>query len=80
MSCFPCNRYKGPNVGSFDPDTGTLVTFFNPRTQTWEDHFVWDGARIQAGTAEARVTVEILRFNDPQRVDERRRLMRSGLF
>jgi len=23
-----CNRYKGPNVGSFDPETGALV----PRT------------------------------------------------
>jgi HNH endonuclease len=28
-ACLRCNRYKGPNVGSFDPETGRLVPFFN---------------------------------------------------
>jgi len=31
LACFRCNRHKGPNVGSFDPETGALVRFFNPR-------------------------------------------------
>ena|SRR5438132_12105722 len=38
-ACLRCNRYKGPNVGSFDPETGRLVPFFNPRTQAWAVHF-----------------------------------------
>ncbi len=80
LACFPCNRYKGPNAGSFDPDTEVLVPFFNPRTQRWEDHFAWDDARIRPLTAEARATARILRINDPERVEERRRLMRVGLF
>ena len=36
LSCMRCNRYKGPNVGSFDPKTGKLVPFFNPRTHNWQ--------------------------------------------
>ena len=32
LACLRCNRYKGPNVGSYDPLTGRLVPFFNPRT------------------------------------------------
>ena len=27
LACTRCNRYKGPNVGSFDPQTGALVPF-----------------------------------------------------
>ena len=32
LACLRCNRNKGPNVGSFDPLTGLLTPFFNPRT------------------------------------------------
>ncbi len=31
LACLRCNRHKGPNVGSFDPLTGQLTPFFNPR-------------------------------------------------
>jgi 5-methylcytosine-specific restriction endonuclease McrA len=34
LACLRCNRRKGPNVGSFDPETGALVPFYNPRSQT----------------------------------------------
>ncbi len=80
LACFPCNRYKGPNVGSYDPVSGALVPFFNPRTQEWSEHFAWDGALIRPLTAEARATVRILRLNDPDRVTDRERLMRLGTF
>lgn len=80
LACFRCNRYKGPNVGSFDEDTQSLVPFYNPRAQAWDDHFAWDGAVIRSFGAEARVTVKTLRLNDPLRVAERERLMRAGLY
>jgi 5-methylcytosine-specific restriction endonuclease McrA len=80
FACLRCNRYKGPNVGSFDPLTGALVPLFNPRRQRWEDHFRWDGATIQALSSEGRVTVKLLRLNDTDRVSERQRLMAVGLF
>ncbi len=75
-----CNRYKGPNVGSFDIETGNLVPFFNPRTQDWANHFELDGAIIRPRTAEARVTVKIFRMNDVDRVLERQRLIEASLF
>jgi 5-methylcytosine-specific restriction endonuclease McrA len=33
LACLRCNRCKGPNIGSLDPETGALVSFFNPRKQ-----------------------------------------------
>jgi hypothetical protein len=80
LACLRCNRYKGPNIGSLDPSTGELVRFFNPRTQRWEEHFEWDGAIIHPLTAEARVTVKILRLNDEERIVERQRLIAIGLY
>ncbi len=79
-ACLRCNRYKGPNVGSFDPETGRLVPFFNPRTQAWAVHFAWEGATIQPLTSEGRVTVTILRLNDADRLAERQRLLAAGLY
>jgi len=79
-ACLRCNRYKGPNVGSFDPETGVLVPFFHPRTQDWATHFIWEGGTIHPLTAEGRVTVKILRLNDADRVAERQRLMVAGVF
>ena len=75
LSCMRCNRYKGSNVGSFDPQTGKLVPFFHPRTQKWTDHFRLEGEIIRPLTAEARVIVKILRLNDEERVAERQRLI-----
>ncbi|OGC02630.1 HNH endonuclease [candidate division KSB1 bacterium RBG_16_48_16] len=80
LACMRCNRYKGPNVGSYDPSTGKLVPFFNPRIHDWSDHFKLKGAIIQPITAEARVTIRILRLNEQDRVAERRSLIDAGLY
>jgi hypothetical protein len=80
LACMRCNRYKGTNIGSLDPHTGELVRFFDPRRQQWSVHFRLEASEIQAMTAEARATVKILRLNDEQRIDERRRLIEAGLF
>ncbi len=79
LACMRCNRYKGPNVGSIDPLTDTLVAFFNPRIHDWKDHFKLEAGIIQPLTPEARVTVKILRMNDEERVVERLRLLAAGL-
>ncbi|WP_343415324.1 HNH endonuclease signature motif containing protein [Candidatus Amarolinea dominans] len=46
LACLRCNRYKGPNVGSFDPLTGLLVPLFHPRLQSWGPAFHVVGAEI----------------------------------
>jgi hypothetical protein len=80
LSCTRCNRYKGPNIGSFDPETGDLVPFYNPRTQIWTDHFRLNGPVIEPLTPESRVTVKILRLNDAVRIEERALLIEVGLY
>jgi len=80
LACLRCNRRKGPNVGSFDPKTGVLVAFYNPRAQKWGDHFRLNKAEIQPLTPEARVTVKILQLNDEQCLEERKSLLDLGLY
>jgi hypothetical protein len=79
FSCWRCNRNKGPNIASIDTETNTIVPFFNPRTQVWSEHFrIKDGVIIPL-TSEGRVTAWIFRFNDPERVEERREQIEAGL-
>ena len=80
LACLRCNRRKGPNVGSFDPESGALVPFFHPRAQKWRDHFRLKSAVIQRKTPEARVPVKILQLNDEARVEERERLIALGSY
>ena len=80
LACVRCNRYKGPNVGSFDSETGELVPFFNPRTQVWAEHFQLEGGAIRPVTAQARVTVKLFRLNDPDRGIERQGLIAARLY
>ena len=78
LACPYCNRHKGTDLGSLDPETGQLTPFFNPRTQDWADHFRLEGATVVPLTPEGRVTVAILRLNHPDRVQERQRLIAVG--
>lgn len=80
LACLRCNRHKGPNIGSFDPLTGQLVPLFHPRLQVWDQHFQIVDGEIIPLTAEGRVTARVLRFNDPDRLTERQRLLAARLF
>lgn len=80
LACPYCNRFKGTDLGSLDPETGQLTSFFNPRTQGWAEHFRLEGMEISPLTPEGRVTAAILRFNHPDRMLERERLMQVGKY
>jgi hypothetical protein len=80
LACLRCNRYKGPNVGSFDPLTSQLTPLFHPRWQAWSEHFHPAGAIIAPLTPEGRVTVRLLRLNDPDRLAEREHLIAARLY
>lgn len=75
-ACWRCNRHKGTDLGSFDPQTGLFSFLFNPRTQTWEQHFVIKEDGILGLTSEGRTTVMLLQLNRSDRLAERRRLKR----
>ena len=74
FTCWRCNRYKGSDLGSFDPQTRDFAFLFNPRTQLWSAHFIFQGEEIAGLTPEARATVSLLRLNSPERLVERQRL------
>lgn len=79
-ACFDCNRFKGSDIASIDPVTGQLVPLFNPRTQRWSDHFMVHGGTIVALTPVGRATVQLLRFNLPERIEVRETLVRTGRY
>jgi hypothetical protein len=71
LSCHHCNLHKGPNLTGVDPDTGTVVLLFNPRTQAWPEHFALQGATVVGLTPTGRATARLLDMNDPARVQLR---------
>ena len=77
LACFFCNRNKGTDLGSVvSADDPRLVRFFNPRTDTWSEHFELDSSgRIVSQTEVAQVTARILGFNQENRLLERRALL-----
>jgi hypothetical protein len=78
--CPDCNRYKGSDLGSFlGEDERSLVRFFNPRIDAWEDHFALEEGVIQAKSPHGSVTIAIFQLNSPQRILYRQALVESGL-
>lgn len=75
-----CNRHKGSDFASFDPDTEQVTLPFNPRGQHWEDHFRLEGALIMPLSAEARVTVFVLKLDADIRMRARRALQAAGRY
>lgn len=72
LACPQCNLHKGPNLAGIDPETGAVEPLFNPRRQSWEEHFEAGGPNIVGKTAAGRVTVRVLVMNDEPRLDLRR--------
>jgi 5-methylcytosine-specific restriction endonuclease McrA len=78
LSCAECNRNKGSDLASIDPLTNEIVRLFHPRQDHWHDHFELKDSTIQAKTAIGRVTIKLLKMNDPERLLERQILIESG--
>jgi hypothetical protein len=78
-ACFQCNRFKGTDLASLDPESGAVTLLFHPRTQVWSEHFQLnaDGTIISL-TIVGRTTARLLRFNDPMRVQQRADLIAEG--
>lgn len=81
LACFDCNRFKGSDIASIDVVTGEMARLFNPRTQRWSDHFhMQEDGHIVPLTAVGRVTETLLRFNLPERLEVRARLLLTRNF
>lgn len=72
LACWRCNRHKGSDLGSFDPQTRNFSRLFNPRVQEWRQHFMFEGEQIIGLTPEGRTTISLLQLNSDERCAERR--------
>ena len=45
LCCTICNRFKGSDIGSIDPETGQLTPLFHPRRDRWDDHYQFREAK-----------------------------------
>ena len=65
LACVSCSLRKWARQTVPDPDTGEEVALFNPRTQTWVEHFRWEEERVVPPTATGRATASALALNRP---------------
>ena len=80
LACLHCNRNKGPNLTSIDPETRQIVAIYNPRNQRWDEHFYLDGALIEAFSSTGRATANLLKLNIPERINIRQALLDMQLY
>lgn len=80
LACINCNAHKSVFQDAFDSVTQTFVPLFNPRSQTWSDHFVWvaGNTKIQGITDIGRATVERLNMNEKRVVQARQKWVQAG--
>ena len=80
LSCSLCNKHKGSDIASIDPETRAIIPLYHPRQDRWHEHFqLSDESEIKPLTAKGRVTVQLLQLNRRERVEERQLLMQAGL-
>ena len=80
LTCLACNRHKGSDFASFDPETDEIVLLFHPRQDQWDQHFSLKGAEIIGRTPTGRATVALLRLNSPERLAKREALIELGFY
>jgi hypothetical protein len=67
LACRSCNGHKAAAVTAADPDTGEVVSLFNPRADRRGDHSRYDpdSGTVDGLTATGRATVARLDMNRP---------------
>lgn len=67
LACPTCNGHKSNRIAALDFATGEMVRLFDPRHQTWSEHFAWSelGDEIIGLTPTGRATVAALHLNRP---------------
>lgn len=80
-ACFLCNRFKGSDIASIDPDSGDVVRLFDPRRDQWNAHFrILSNGRIHPLSDIGRATARLLRFNLPESVQIRKSLIAAARY
>ncbi len=66
LACRRCNEYKAAQTHAPHSLTGKRVRLYNPRTQDWAEHFIWNesGDELIGVTPTGRATIVALRLNN----------------
>ncbi|GAB4578626.1 MAG: hypothetical protein Fur0022_13620 [Anaerolineales bacterium] len=78
LCCSICNKRKGTDLTSIDPENGQIVVIYHPRQDRWSDHFQLHHGEILPLTATGRATVRLLQLNRTERIFERNLLVEAG--
>lgn len=72
-ACDRCNLTKLNFITGIDPLTQTEMPLFNPRQQTWSEHFAWseDATQVIGLTAVGRATIKRLNMNHEKQQQRR---------
>ena len=65
LACVSCSLRKGGRMLVPDPQTHEHVALFNPRLDSWQTHFRWEGVWVMGLTPTGRATVAALNMNRP---------------
>lgn len=80
LACRSCNLHKSDSP-VHDETTDAEVDLFNPRADSWGEHFQVDaGGHITGRSATGRVTVRQLRMNSHLQLAARKHWIQLGLF
>jgi hypothetical protein len=82
LACRSCNIRKANHLTGFDEITQKEARLFNPRIDSWEDHFgvAEESGAILGQTEIGRATVARLEMNSGTQSTARVQWMRLGLF
>ena len=71
LACPDCNRHKGPNLTTLDPNTREIVLLFHPERDIWSDHFLIEGNFIRGISQIGIATEKLPAFNSDERLEMR---------
>lgn len=72
FACAICNQEKGSDLGTYLKNNEHLIRFYNPKKDSWSDHFFIRGHKILSKTAIGEATIKIFKFNTEHRLLERK--------
>jgi HNH endonuclease len=80
LACRSCNLYKSDCRNALDPDSNEEVPLFQPRQDTWADHFkLASTGEIQGLTTIGRATIMQLQINSELQCSARQQWFKLGI-
>ncbi len=79
-ACPSCNLHKADRMKVDSPGSSESIPLFNPRTDCWSDHFVWDDYSLIGKTKIGRATILALALNHERRLRIRQAEQLFGMF